>query len=166
MDLMGGRLEARNRPEGGACFSLVLPETYYEEKVRETPIQMKGDGTILIVDDHQATVKLLRDALMAWGFDIETFPDARSLRARPKDRPTTAVLMDGKLPDGSGIDCIAWVREQSEYKDLPIVFLTASEGLDLKRAGMAAGASAYLEKPVRLAEIAHCLEYLLEPGPD
>jgi signal transduction histidine kinase/CheY-like chemotaxis protein len=166
MDLMGGRLEVRNRQEGGACFSLVLPEAYFEQKRKDAPVHVKGEGTVLIVDDHQATVKLLRDALIAWGFDVETFEDVRSLQARSKDSPATAVLMDGKLPDGSGIDCIAWLREQSEYKDLPIVFLTASEGLELKQAGMAAGASAYLEKPVRLAEIAHCLEYLLEPGPD
>ena len=161
VDLMGGQLTVRNREEGGACFSVALPHALLEAEPPEVSISVRGEGTILVVDDHQATAKLLRDALTTWGFEVETFPDAGSLRTRSSGRPVRAILMDGVLPDGSGIDCIRWLRQDPNYKDLPIVFLTASEGLEVKRAGMAAGASAHLEKPVKLVEIAHCLDYLL-----
>lgn len=161
VDLMEGGLEVRNREEGGACFSVTLPQAFLEEETPEASISVRGEGTILVVDDHQATAKLLRDALTTWGFEVETFPDTGSLRTRSSERPVRAILMDGVLPDGSGIDCIQWLRQDPNYKDLPIVFLTASEGLEVKRAGMAAGASAHLEKPVKLVEIAHCLDYLL-----
>jgi CheY-like chemotaxis protein len=161
VDLMEGELEVRNREAGGACFSVTLPQALLEEETQDVSIGVRGEGTILVVDDHQATAKLLRDALTTWGFEVETFPDASSLRARSSERPVRAILMDGVLPDGSGVDCIRWLRQDSHYKDLPIVFLTASEGLEAKRAGMAAGASAHLEKPVKLVEIAHCLDYLL-----
>ncbi|MCA9779464.1 MAG: response regulator [Candidatus Eremiobacteraeota bacterium] len=161
VDLMDGTLEVRNQEEGGACFRLTLPDALLEDDPQEPSISVRGEGTILVVDDHQATAKLLRDALTTWGFEVETFSDAGSLRARSETGTVRAILMDGVLPDGSGIDCIHWLRQKPEYKDLPIVFLTASEGLEVKRAGMAAGASAHLEKPVKLVEIAHCLDYLL-----
>lgn len=161
VDLMEGELTVRNRDTGGACFSVILPQALLEEELQEVSIGVRGEGTILVVDDHQATAKLLRDALTTWGFEVETFPDGGSLRTRSSESPVRAILMDGVLPDGSGIECIQWLRENPKYKDLPIVFLTASEGLDVKRAGMAAGASAHLEKPVKLVEIAHCLDYLL-----
>ncbi|MFA5507782.1 MAG: hybrid sensor histidine kinase/response regulator [Vulcanimicrobiota bacterium] len=161
VDLMGGELDARNRPTGGACFSISMPEVSISAEEDRSFAHLQGEGTIVLVDDHQHTVNLLSDALTRWGFQVEIFNDARSLQARDRTAPVTALLMDGKLPDASGLDCVRWLREQPEYKDLPIVFLTASEGQDMERASLAAGASAYLGKPVKLAAIAHCLDYLL-----
>ena len=161
VELLGGVLEVRNLPEGGACFSVTLPDAFLQEDEQDRPVAVRGAGTILVVDDHPATAKLLRDALVTWGFKVETYADTASFKARPTRSPVRAVLMDGKLPDGSGIDCIAWMREQPQYKDLPVVFMTASEGLEVKRAAMVAGASTHLQKPVKLVEIAHCLEYLI-----
>jgi signal transduction histidine kinase/CheY-like chemotaxis protein len=161
VDIMNGVLEVRNRSDGGACFSITLRGAFLEEEKEQRPSCVRGEGTILVVDDHKATAKLLRDALTTWGFEVETFAQVSSFKARSSHLPTRAVFMDGKLPDGSGIDCIDWMREQPDYKDLPIVFMTASEGLEVKQAAMAAGASAHLQKPVKLIEIAHCLDYLL-----
>lgn len=161
VDLMGGSLEAQNRPEKGACFSLILPIATTEVATTPTIPKLCGEGTVLVVDDHEATVKLLGDALRTWGFEAEAFSDTSSLQSRPKDQPARAILMDGKLPDGNGLECIRWLRKQPEYRNLPIVFLTASEGLELKAAGMEAGASAFIEKPVKLSALARCLERLL-----
>jgi CheY-like chemotaxis protein/nitrogen-specific signal transduction histidine kinase len=163
VDLMRGSLAVRNREEGGAEFSVSLPKRMHTANQENLAFPIQGEGTILVVDDHEATVKLLKDALDSWGFQAETISSVRSLKERSHAQSVRAVLMDGKLTDGNGIECIRWLRDRSEYARTPIVFLTASQSDSLKRAGLDAGASAYLEKPIRLSQLSRCLQHLLDP---
>lgn len=160
--LMDGALSIENREEQGACFSIRLPKKLHSAPESKKVTEVDGEGTILVVDDHEATVKLLSDALHSWGFEVTSVSSAAALKALEKTNSISAILMDGKLPDGNGIDCIRWLKSHEAYFDKPIVFLTASQGDDLKRAGLDAGASAYLEKPVRLSQLSRCLQLLLD----
>ena len=57
------------------------------------------------------------------------------------------VLLDLKLPRKSGLEVLAWLRQQSELKDLPVVVLTSSRQTSDIDAAYALGANSYMAKP-------------------
>jgi two-component system phosphate regulon response regulator PhoB len=68
-------------------------------------------------------------------------------------RSFSLLLLDVKLPDGSGIEFCKNMREQEEYYDLPIFFLTRQSEITDKVRSFEAGADDYILKPVDPAEL-------------
>ena len=160
VDLMNGDLSVSRREVGGSNFRLRIP--VQETKPEQAPDQalIKGSGLVLVVDDHKAASGFLCSALRSWGFTALPCYSLTELKAAPL-KGVTLVLMGGMLSDGSGIDGIVWLREQEKSREIPIIFLTATEGSDLRRAGLRAGAHAYLEKPVKLSQLSQCISTIL-----
>jgi DNA-binding response OmpR family regulator len=104
---------------------------------------------VLCVDDDYDTVEMLKILFeeRRYGFRwASTCADALQII---REGGVSAVLMDNKLPDGSGIDVCQKVREFN--KELPIVFFSGAHqdcGLALR-----AGANAFLTKPCTLNEL-------------
>lgn len=76
-----------------------------------------------------------------------------------EEHPVPCVIfLDLKLPFLNGHEVLAWIRQQSEYADLPVVILSGSdEDRDHKRAEEN-GANGYLVKPVNPAALAAAIE--------
>lgn len=161
--LMNGDLTVEARPDGGTDFGFKLPLVVPEEETGQPARLFQGEGLVLVVDDHPATSRLLSDALASWGFEVKNYSTVHAFRSHPHDSPVTMILMDGKLEDGNGLDCIRWLKQQPQYLETPVVFLTAIQGDDIRRAGLEAGAQAYLEKPVELSQLLKCVSALLTP---
>jgi CheY-like chemotaxis protein len=67
------------------------------------------------------------------------------------------VVLDLRLPGMSGLDLLKWIREQSQFKDLPIITLTAYGNRDLPRA-YELGINFYLLKPAEAHSLAEILQ--------
>lgn len=102
--------------------------------------------TVLLVDDHVLVSEGLAALLDASG-DIRVVGTATScaeaVRLADIERPRV-VIMDSHLPDGSGAEAAARLREK--VRDLPIVFLSADDSEAAMIAAVGAGACAYLLK--------------------
>ncbi len=102
--------------------------------------------SVVLVEDHDAVRRALH-ALLAEGGDIDILGEARtaaegeaeSLRLAP-----AVVLMDVRLPDGSGIDACARIRAQ--LPSTRVLMLTSHDDPAARREAAAAGASGYLLK--------------------
>ena len=104
---------------------------------------------MLVVDDHADSRELI--AAVLGGADIATAEASSGAdalqRALENPRPS-AVIIDLGLPDCHGTDCIRTLRQSPETADLPILVLSASV-TDADRLGAAAaGATAFLRKPI------------------
>lgn len=99
---------------------------------------------ILVIDDEETTVELLRLLLERRGFEvIKAYSAEEGLRKAYRHQPDL-VLLDIMMPDMDGWDVCKRLREMS---DVPIIFLTArSEGKDVVR-GLEMGADDYVVKP-------------------
>jgi two-component system response regulator DevR len=104
---------------------------------------------IFLLDDHEIVRRGIADLLSATE-DLEVVGEAgtaaEALRRIPATRPDVA-LLDGRLPDGSGIDVCRDIR--SSYPDIRCLILTSYDDDDALFAAVMAGAAGYLLKEIR-----------------
>ena len=106
--------------------------------------------TVLVVDDDQAIVELLRDFLEAEGFAVQGALDAREAEAILDQTAIDCVLLDVMMPGQSGFDLCRQIRSRSE---LPILFLSA-RGEDIaKIRGLGLGGDDYIVKSATPSEV-------------
>ncbi|MEA3514743.1 MAG: response regulator [Nanoarchaeota archaeon] len=82
---------------------------------------------IMVVDDEQDIVELVKVILQAKGFDVVTFDNARDAWAElKKGNIPDLVLLDIRMPEMSGNDFCEKVESDKRFKDMKIVVFTAS----------------------------------------
>ena len=108
---------------------------------------------ILIVEDETPLVTMLRYNLEKEGFRVAAAADGQeALLLLAEERPDL-VLLDWMLPGVSGLELCRRIRRRAEWRDLPVVMLTArAEEADRVR-GLETGADDYLAKPFSLDEL-------------
>src|SRR5579862_3801189 len=80
---------------------------------------------ILIVEDNELNLKLLRDVLEAYGYEtITTGEGTTALGLARKNRPDL-ILMDLQLPDISGLDAVRRLKDHRQTQAIPVVAVTA-----------------------------------------
>jgi len=118
------------------------------ERLRNSDAVFQGKR-ILLVDDDVRNVFALASALESRGMDIlfaENGKDGiETLRANPD---VDLVLMDIMMPEMDGYEATQRMREMDEFRQLPIVALTAKAMKGDREKSLAAGASDYIAKPV------------------
>lgn len=108
--------------------------------------------TVLIVEDDLKLSRLLCRALRLDGFDVHAVADGLDALDHLRDRPYEAVVLDLGLPGVDGLSVCNTLRRNGST--VPILILTARDGMDDIAAGMQAGATDYLVKPVDLRTLA------------
>jgi len=102
---------------------------------------------ILVVDDDESLLDLLRMHLAGAGYEVITAPDAISAGYQVLKHPPDLILSDVNMPHMDGFEFIAALKADKTLPDIPVIFLTSvEEGNDR---GKALGAVAYITKPVR-----------------
>ena len=120
---------------------------------------MRGE-TILIVDDEKLLRWSLRQQLAKMGFGIleaETLEQGMALWA---DRDPDLMILDQRLPDGTGIDLLGRIKNGKDI--LPVIMLTAIDKSDIAVQAMKLGAFDYVTKPVNFEELKLVIEKALE----
>jgi len=105
---------------------------------------------ILIVEDNEKNLKLVRDVLQVKGYatlDAGTAEDGLKIaRARLPD----LILMDIQLPGMSGIDALKALRAAPATAGIPVIAITASVMQQDRKQIMSAGFNGFIEKPINL----------------
>jgi two-component system OmpR family response regulator len=110
-----------------------------------------GEARLLVVDDEETILELLAGSLRFAGFEVMTAASgADALRAAAASRPDL-VLLDVMMPGGDGFDVLRMMR--SSGADVPVIFLTARDGVRERVAGLALGGDDYVTKPFSLDEV-------------
>jgi two-component system cell cycle response regulator DivK len=117
---------------------------------------------ILIVEDNEKNLKLVRDVLQVKGYEtIEagTAEDGIVLARRSKP---DLVLMDIQLPGMNGIDALKVLRADASTAHIPIVAVTASVMQQDRNLITEAGFDGYIGKPINLKEFIDTVRAILE----
>ena len=122
-----------------------------------TPVAKK----IVIVEDEPAAADLFEEMLRINHYEvIKTHNGGNALTVIQTEMPD-AVLLDIMMPDISGIDVLRFMRREPGLEQIPVVIVSAKALPSDIRAGMEAGATAYLTKPVGLDELRQTVQEVL-----
>ena len=119
---------------------------------------------ILIVEDNALNIKLFCDLLNAHGHETEPVTDSRDALEVARSFKPDLVITDIQLPYVSGIELMELLRADEDLKDVPIMAVTAYAAQGDDERIRAAGAQAYVSKPISVMRFAETVDQLLEGG--
>ena len=117
---------------------------------------------ILVVEDNALNIKLFCDLLAAHGHQTEAVTDSRDALATARAFVPELVITDIQLPHVSGIELMQLLRADETLKDVPIMAVTAYAAQGDDERIRAAGATAYVSKPISVVRFAETVDQLLE----
>ena len=109
-------------------------------------------NVVVVEDDHDIREMVCRSLAQN---DLQTHGcrDIQEARQTISNLTPDCMVVDWMLPDGSGIELIRWLRRSEQFKQIPVLMLTArSQESDLIT-GLDAGADDYMAKPMSLREL-------------
>jgi two-component system, cell cycle response regulator len=116
---------------------------------------------ILIVDDHEDNIELLRARLESRGYEIEAACDGQeALDAVERSRPDL-ILLDVMMPRIDGFEVVRRIKSNHSLPFIPIIMQTALDSTEHKVEGLDAGADDYITKPINFAELEARVKSLL-----
>lgn len=122
---------------------------------------MMSDGAKVVVCDDEYLIRLwLEEHLEEEGYRARSVKDGAGLMKSLEEEPADLVLLDLRLPDGSGLDFLRRLKE--EDATLPVIMMTAYGEVDTAVEAVRSGAHHFLEKPIELPELFLLLEQALE----
>ena len=116
---------------------------------------------VLVVEDNELNLKLFCDLLRAHEFVTEGVRDGREAVARARDFTPDLIVMDIQLPHVSGFDLIKQMKADVALRAIPIMAVTAYAGREDEERIRAAGADAYVSKPISLSRFVDAVRALL-----
>lgn len=137
-----------------------------EKPMAESPTATRA-VRVLVVEDDPGVASLLRRGLAFEGYEVAHVSDGGQALVSVRNQAPDLLILDVMLPVMNGIEVARRIRSaeaQSGSKSLPILMLTARDGVPDRIAGLDAGADDYLVKPFSLDELMARLRALLRRG--
>jgi two-component system cell cycle response regulator DivK len=117
---------------------------------------------ILIVEDNEKNLKLVRDVLQAKGYKTLEAGTAEAGLALARGGAPDLILMDIQLPGMGGIEALRALRADPATAALPVVAITASVMQQDRQEIMRAGFNGFIEKPISLTGLLHTVRDAIE----
>lgn len=121
-------------------------------------------SVILVVEDNDKNMKLLRDVLGFKGHVVLEAVDGESGVAIAVDRRPDLVLMDIQLPGINGVEALRRLRTDPVTAAIPVIAVTASVMDQDRRQIIDAGFDAFVSKPINLKEFMAAVDQALGQG--
>ncbi len=164
VQLMNGRIDVKSAPDKGTKFTVTIflklqkgEETVSYDKLADLPI--------LVVDDDETacetTCKMLNDLNMLCEYVLRGEDAVKCVVARHEaDDDFFAVILDWKMPGMDGIAVTREIRRQVG-EDVPIIIISAYDWSDIEVSARAAGANAFLSKPLFKSKMVYLFKEIL-----
>jgi PAS domain S-box-containing protein len=168
-ELMGGSLRARSIAGEGSAFILALPRAVEPDTVPSKLDPLVTSSAeyhrriVHYVEDNETNVEVMRGILaqrpqVQLEVSMNGAQGLHTIRAQAPD----LVLLDMHLPDMSGLELLARLKDDPATAAIPVVVVSADATALQIDAALQAGASQYLTKPVSVAELLAVIDELLE----
>ena len=120
---------------------------------------LKPMATILIVEDDALLLDALSGQLRQLDFGVHTAGSVAGAMELLGKQAVDGIILDLGLPGADGMELLTWVR--ARIPGLPVLILTARDGVDDRVQGLNAGADDYLTKPFNMQELQARLQAML-----
>jgi len=120
---------------------------------------------ILIVEDNEKNMKLVRDVLRVKGYETLEAGTAEDGIKLASERKPDLILMDIHLPGMNGIEALHVLRGNHDTAPIPVIAVTASVMQSDRNLITDAGFDGYIAKPINLKEFLDAVKAMLERQP-
>lgn len=103
--------------------------------------------SVLVVEDSPTSRKVISVVLSRNGFTVSEAATGREALKQVEEGTPQLILLDAMLPDMTGYEILAHLKQDQRLRDIPVVMLTAKDSPVDREKGMRAGSAAYLTKP-------------------
>ncbi|MGF7058824.1 response regulator [Brassicibacter mesophilus] len=125
-----------------------------------------GFGRVLVVDDEEHIVELIKFNLENNGYDVIVAFDGKQALERAKEEKPDLIILDLMLPIIDGIDVCKKIKNDDEIGNVPIIMLTAKSDEADKVIGLEIGADDYMTKPFSVRELMARIKAVLRRSVD
>jgi DNA-binding response OmpR family regulator len=109
--------------------------------------------TIVVVDDDIDICSLIEDALVSHGYRVVTVPNGLELLTALAGKKPDLILLDVMMPAVSGLDLCRALKRSPEFRDIPVVLMSALESGNDVQLALTNGAAEYFKKPFQLTQL-------------
>ncbi len=108
---------------------------------------------IFIIDDNLDNIKLLERILLDLNYSVRVaVRGASALKSIQLERPDL-ILLDLKMPDMDGYEVCKKLKNNQQTKNIPVIFISALDDIEIKERVLNAGGIDYITKPFQINEI-------------
>ncbi len=168
VEMHGGRVEVRSQVNIGSRFSVILPvgipAVVSEVKPEADAVYadgFHGNKKILLVEDQETNVELVRSILEPEGFEITWAGSGEEALKRALIEDFDAVLMDIQLPKMNGVEAMKKLRTQVT-QHVPVIALTSYAMKGDKEHFLEEGFDAYVSKPISIEALIQNIRRVLK----
>ncbi|MDX2128131.1 MAG: Hpt domain-containing protein [Chloroherpetonaceae bacterium] len=141
----------------------VSVETAPVEVEPDTPqvVRKKRKGERILVlhaDDSPSVRKYASSVLTQAGIDVVSCDDGLNALTRLPKTPADIIITDLEMPRMNGFELVSEIRKMPEYKDIPIIIVSARAGDKHRRTGLELGANSFLNKPFDPQQLIETIE--------
>jgi two-component system, cell cycle response regulator len=116
-------------------------------------MEPKKKKRILVVDDHEDNIELLRARLEARGYEIHAASDGQAALDQVERVIPDLILLDVMMPKMDGMEVVRRLKADKNLPFIPVIMQTALDTTANKVEGLDAGADDYITKPINFAEL-------------
>lgn len=176
-----GRIDCHSKEGQGTTFTVTFPidkGSYSEEEISKNSVivvpttdinspmdeadletateKAEKDGekdyTILVVEDNTELLTLMKN-ILSGHFNVKTAVNGEKAQRIIEKTALDVVVTDVMMPVMNGIELTRWIKNSSDYSQLPVIMLTAKTQDDERNEGYTAGADDYITKPFNLNDL-------------
>ena len=122
------------------------------------------DIPIYVVDDDGSVRIALKRLLNAWGFNVKTFQSAGEFFCSGLFQSFGVFILDVRMPGMSGLELQK--RLTGQNSEVPVIFVSAYDDIQVRTTAMEAGAVAFLQKPVEERDLVDAVDQALGRHPN
>jgi DNA-binding response OmpR family regulator len=116
---------------------------------------------ILVVDDDKGATDLLEAILLATGHQAVVINDSsKAMETATQEKPNL-ILLDLMMPEPTGFQLCRMLRQNPDFRTVPIVIITALDNTDSRVVAIGAGANGFLRKPFHVSDLTDKIKDLL-----
>jgi PAS domain S-box-containing protein len=172
VELHGGQVGLTSEVGVGSCFTFDLP---YAKGMATTPISSPAIPSstvattpataplILLAEDNEANISTIVSYLQAKGYRVDIAHNGQEAIDCLQHLTPDLILMDIQMPGMDGLEAIGHIRRDPRFNEVPIIALTSLAMPGDRDRCLAAGATEYLSKPVRLKQLVESIQTLILP---
>ncbi|MEN6457162.1 MAG: response regulator [Prolixibacteraceae bacterium] len=121
----------------------------------------KNQRKLIIVEDSDCIREAIAFALQKSGFDVRSAANGLEAIAILNGEKFDMVLTDYYMPGMNGLELIRWMRENEQYKRLPVVVLTTENQRDIILQAKNAGATGWIHKPFEIEKLTQTIRRII-----